>query len=63
LFISRDAKKCNQLAIYEPFERNGIAEWEKMVIHFCILTETCGMCLLDFRRTVCCIVKDAVDIQ
>jgi hypothetical protein len=26
------------VAVYEPFERNGIAEWEKMEIDFCIST-------------------------
>jgi hypothetical protein len=57
------AKECDQVAVYEPFERNGITEWEKMEIDFCILTETCGVCLVDFRRNVCCIVIDAVDIQ
>jgi hypothetical protein len=48
------AKECDQLAVYEPFERNGVAEWEKLEIDFCILTETCGMCLVDFGRTMCC---------
>jgi hypothetical protein len=61
--ISSVAKECDQLAVYEPFERNGIAEWKKMEIDFCIMTETCGMCLVEFRRTVCCIVIDAVDMQ
>jgi len=27
--ISSDAKECDQLAVYEPFERNGMAEWER----------------------------------
>lgn len=57
------AKECDQMAVYEPFERNGLTEWEKMEIDFCILTETCVVCLVDFRRTVCCIIIDAVDIQ
>jgi hypothetical protein len=61
--ISGEVKECNQSAVYEPCERNGIAEWVKMVIDFCILTETCGMCILYFRRTVCGIVKDAVDMK
>jgi len=59
--VSSVAKECDQLAVYEPFERNGVAEWEKMEIDFCILSETYGMCLMEFRRTVCCIVIDAVD--
>jgi hypothetical protein len=61
--ISNVATECDQLAVYEPFERNAVAEWEKMEIDFCILTETCGMCLVDFKRTVCCIVIDAVATQ
>jgi hypothetical protein len=29
----------------------------------CIMTEACGTCLVDFRRTMCCIIIDAVAVQ
>jgi hypothetical protein len=62
VFVISVSKECNQLSVCEPSERNGIAEWEKMETGFCVMTEACGTCVVDFR-TVCCIIIDAVAVQ
>lgn len=48
--ISNVATECDQLAVYEPFERSDVAEWEKMQIDFCILTETWWNVLSGFQK-------------